>query len=37
MAQAFLLDDLLPGWKAQYWTEGVFFEDLLRSALSPQK
>jgi hypothetical protein len=34
MAQAFLLDDLLPGWKAQYLSEGIFLEDLLRSALA---
>jgi hypothetical protein len=33
MAQAFLLDDLLPGWKEQYWLEGVFLEDLLRQGV----
>lgn len=30
MAQAFLLDALMPGWKEQYWDEGIFLEDLLR-------
>lgn len=34
MAQAFLLDDLMPGWKEQYWVEDVFLEDLLRSAVT---
>jgi hypothetical protein len=34
MAQAFLLDDLKPGWKDQYWEEGVFLEDLLRQAIT---
>jgi hypothetical protein len=34
MAQAFLLDALMPGWKDQYWQEGVFLEDLLRDAIS---
>jgi hypothetical protein len=34
MAQAFLLDDLLPGWKEKYWGEGVFLEDLLRAAVA---
>ena len=34
MAQAFLLDDLLPGWKTRYWQEGIFLEDLLRQALA---
>jgi hypothetical protein len=33
MAQAFLLDDLAPGWKDQYWNDGVFLEDLLRQAV----
>jgi hypothetical protein len=33
LAQAFLLDELLPGWKDQYWREGVFLEDLLRQAV----
>jgi hypothetical protein len=33
MAESFLLDDLLPGWKVQYWKEGIFLEDLLRLAL----
>jgi hypothetical protein len=34
MAQAFLLDELLPEWKDQYWEEGVFLEDLLRQAIT---
>lgn len=34
LAQAFLLDDLLPGWQDQYWQEGVFLEDLLRQAIA---
>ena len=33
MAQAFLLDDLMPDWKEQYWMEAVFLEDLLRQAI----
>lgn len=33
MAQAFLLDELMPGWKEQYWLEDVFLEDLLRLAV----
>jgi hypothetical protein len=33
MAQAFLLDDLMPEWKDRYWKEGVFLEDLLRQAI----
>jgi hypothetical protein len=33
MAQAFLLDDLLPGWQEKYWQEGVFLEDLLKEAV----
>lgn len=33
MAQAFLLDDLLPDWKEKYWEDGVFLEDLLRLAI----
>ncbi|MFO7624532.1 MAG: hypothetical protein R6V73_09280 [Anaerolineales bacterium] len=36
MAQAMLLDELLPGWKEQALREGVFLEDLLRSTLSAQ-
>lgn len=32
MAQAFLLDDLMPDWKEKYWTENIFLEDLLRGA-----
>jgi len=35
MAEAFLLDDLLPGWKDQYWNEDVFLEDLLAMAIKP--
>jgi len=34
MAEAFLLDGLLPGWKESYWGENVFLEDLLRGAVS---
>ena len=33
MAQAFLLDDLMPNWQEKYWDDGVFLEDLLRSAI----
>lgn len=33
MAQAFLLDDLMPGWKEKYWNDNIFLEDLLREAL----
>jgi hypothetical protein len=33
LAQAFLLDDLLPDWHAEYWSDGVFLENLLRSAI----
>jgi len=33
MAQAFLLDDLLPDWKDKYWGNNVFLEDLLRMAI----
>jgi hypothetical protein len=33
LAQAFLLDDLLPGWQDRYWAGGVFLEDLLRQAI----
>jgi hypothetical protein len=29
MAQAFLLDDLMPNWKERYWQDNVFLEDLL--------
>jgi hypothetical protein len=34
LAQAFLLDDLMPGWKDRYWQEEVFLEDLLRQAIA---
>jgi hypothetical protein len=34
MAQAFLLDDLMPEWKDTYWDDGVFLEDLLREAIA---
>lgn len=34
MAQAFLLDSLLPYWKEQYWKEDIFLEDLLRLAIT---
>jgi len=33
MAQAFLLDDLMPAWKDKYWGDNVFLEDLLRMAI----
>lgn len=33
MAQAFLLNNLLPDWKEKYWEEDVFLEDLLRMAI----
>ena len=33
MAQATLLDQLLPGWKEQGMEDGVFLEDLLREAV----
>jgi hypothetical protein len=32
MMEAFLLDDLMPGWKAKIFQEGVYLEDLLRRA-----
>ncbi|MEJ2748791.1 MAG: hypothetical protein P8183_12945, partial [Anaerolineae bacterium] len=34
MAQATLLDRLMPGWKAQIFDEGVFLEDLLATAVN---
>ncbi len=34
MAQAVLLDRLAPGWKETVMVEGVFLEDLLKSAVS---
>jgi hypothetical protein len=34
MAQAALLDRLLPGWKAQFFDEGVFLEELLATAVA---
>jgi hypothetical protein len=34
LAQAFLLDTLMPDWKDRYWQEGVFLEDLLRQAIA---
>jgi len=34
MAQAFLLDALLPDWKEKYWKDGIFLEDLLRTAIA---
>lgn len=34
MAQATLLDRLMPGWKAQIFDEGVFLEDLLAAAVN---
>lgn len=33
LAQAFLLDELLPDWKDRYWNDDVFLEDLLRTAV----
>lgn len=33
MAQAFLLDDLLPDWKDKYWEDDIFLEDLLRMSV----
>jgi hypothetical protein len=34
MAQAFLLDELVHDWKDKYWGEGIFLEDLLRTAIA---
>ena len=34
MAQAMLLDRLLPGWKEQALADGVFLEDLLETAVA---
>lgn len=34
MAQAFLLDQLAPGWKARIMQDDVFLEDLLREAVA---
>ncbi len=34
MAQAMLLDRLLPGWKEQALADGVFLEDLLETAVT---
>jgi hypothetical protein len=33
LAQAFLLDDLMPGWKEKYWKDNIFLEDILREAI----
>ena len=33
MAQAFLLDRLMPDWKSSIFSEGVWLEDLLRQAI----
>jgi hypothetical protein len=33
MAQAFLLDQLMPGWKARAFDEGVWLDDLLAEAV----
>jgi hypothetical protein len=33
MAQAFLLDQLLPGWKEQALDDGVYLDDLLATAV----
>jgi hypothetical protein len=37
LAQGFLLDELMPGWKEQYWKDDVFLEDLLRAAIAEYK
>ncbi|NKQ36994.1 MAG: hypothetical protein HF973_15450 [Chloroflexi bacterium] len=37
MAQAALLDRLLPDWKEQALTDGVFLEDLLETAVTQQQ
>ncbi len=37
MAQARLLDRLVPGWKNHGFEDGVFLEDLLRKAVTPDK
>lgn len=34
MAQAFLLDRLMPEWKARVWQENAFLEDLLNEAIN---
>ena len=34
MAQAFILDQLLPDWKEQALDDGVFLDDLLETAVS---
>ena len=36
MAQAVLLDQLLPEWKEQVFSDGVFLEDLLETAVTSQ-
>jgi len=36
MAQAMLLDRLLPDWKTQVFLDGVYLEDLLRQAVEQQ-
>jgi hypothetical protein len=33
MMEASLLDDLMPGWKAKIFQDGVYLEDLLRQAV----
>lgn len=33
MMEAFLLDDLLPGWKEKMFQDGVYLEDLLKQAV----
>ena len=35
MAQAMMLDRLLPSWKEQALADGVFLEDLLQTAVTP--
>jgi len=34
MAESFLLDRLLPGWKGQIMAEDIFLEDLLKQAIT---
>jgi hypothetical protein len=36
MAQAYLLDQLMPGWKARAFDEGVWLDDLLSEAVQGQ-
>ncbi len=34
MAQAYLLDQLMPGWKSNAFDENVWLDDLLAAAIS---